>query len=220
MHGYTNGRQPSRIDDIPISSVYVDLEDVLADLTTAIFNHVDRAGLLSEPWPAGQSKEDRLGLTKAYLFNLVIRDSSEIWKKVKPCLWAKSLLTQIRSPIVIVTGGQWGVPAINDKLRWCERHLDGLVSDHVVIQTRQRLANKESLLIDDNPKNVDRFIAAGGHGLVFPRPWNADCDDRIVPSTHVLSRVMDQIRRRYLCAAVPESQARDMQYGQLIPELT
>jgi hypothetical protein len=34
------------------------------------------------------------------------------------------------------------------------------------------LAGDDTLLIDDHTPNVNNFKAAGGHGFLFPRPWN------------------------------------------------
>jgi hypothetical protein len=218
-HGYINGKAPRRIDDIPISWVFVDLEGVLANLATAIFEHLDRPSLIAEPWPAGATIEDRLGVTKKYMFDLLIRDSALIWKKVKPYPWARNLLTNLRAPRVIVTGGRWGIGAITDKWKWCERHVNGKFSDLVVIQHRHLLAGREALLIDDHAGHTERFKSCGGHSLLFPQPWNAVDDTSSEPDT-VLDGVMGQIRCRYLCAAVPETQARDTQYGQFASEFT
>jgi 5'(3')-deoxyribonucleotidase len=35
-------------------------------------------------------------------------------------------------------------------------------------------ADAHSLLIDDKDSNVEGFVAAGGYGLLVPRPWNKD----------------------------------------------
>ena len=34
------------------------------------------------------------------------------------------------------------------------------------------LAGPDTLLIDDKDENIVEFVAAGGHGILVPRPWN------------------------------------------------
>ena len=33
-------------------------------------------------------------------------------------------------------------------------------------------ARPDQLLIDDNDTNIDNFRDRGGHGILFPQPWN------------------------------------------------
>ena len=203
--------------NIPISWVYVDLEGVLADLNTAVIKHVGRDDLLADAWPAGVSLEQRLGLSPEKMFDLLVKDSKEIWKRVKPYAWAGQLLGSLRSPRVVVVGSRWGIPAVTDKQNWCARYLSGKVSDVVVIQNRFLLASGDSLLIDDNIKNAEKFVARGGHSVLWPTSWNTAEAQDVVPAGAVAVKVLDRIRKRYLCATVPETEARDYQYGQFTP---
>jgi 5'(3')-deoxyribonucleotidase len=34
------------------------------------------------------------------------------------------------------------------------------------------LAGSDTLLIDDKDQNIEEFVAAGGQGILVPRPWN------------------------------------------------
>lgn len=46
-------------------------------------------------------------------------------------------------------------------------------SVHFMIGDRKDLmARPRNILIDDRDKNCDKFFKAGGHYILFPRPWN------------------------------------------------
>lgn len=59
------------------------------------------------------------------------------------------------------------------KILWVERHLPKYKKRLIVTQAPKSLfAGPNTTLVDDNDKNIDEFIAAGGTGLLVPRPWN------------------------------------------------
>lgn len=58
------------------------------------------------------------------------------------------------------------------KRRWCAEHLPFVAPEHVIIATRhkhQAADARTGVLLDDLSKNVDRWTAAGGTGVLFPR---------------------------------------------------
>ena len=61
------------------------------------------------------------------------------------------------------------------KMMWINDNLPVYLG-RIIITTREvpksLLARPDALLIDDKDENVDEFIAAGGQGILVPRPWN------------------------------------------------
>ena len=59
------------------------------------------------------------------------------------------------------------------KVEWVNKHLS-LYHKQLIISTAPKslLAGPDTLLIDDKDQNIEEFRAAGGQGILVPRPWN------------------------------------------------
>jgi len=59
------------------------------------------------------------------------------------------------------------------KLLWVREHFPILEKRTIIMETPKSLfAGPDTLLIDDKDENIEEFVAAGGQGLLVPRPWN------------------------------------------------
>lgn len=59
------------------------------------------------------------------------------------------------------------------KILWVEKHLPQYAKRLITTQVAKSIfAGPDCLLIDDNDENIDKFVAAGGRGILVPRPWN------------------------------------------------
>lgn len=58
------------------------------------------------------------------------------------------------------------------KADWVQQHLPDLSTPPLYIAAKWLLARPSRVLIDDKDQNIDEFIAAGGIGVLVPRPWN------------------------------------------------
>ena len=61
------------------------------------------------------------------------------------------------------------------KIQWIEKNLPVFKRQFIILGSgvgKGLFVNPDALLIDDRDKNIDEFIAAGGRGLLVPRPWN------------------------------------------------
>lgn len=56
---------------------------------------------------------------------------------------------------------------------WIKKHLPQFERQFLLGAPKEVCANSNSILVDDNDKNIERFVQAGGHGVLVPRPWNA-----------------------------------------------
>lgn len=59
------------------------------------------------------------------------------------------------------------------KLWWIEDHMPWAY-DHTILSyaPKSLLAGPDTLLVDDKDENIAEFVAAGGRGILVPRPWN------------------------------------------------
>lgn len=78
------------------------------------------------------------------------------------------------------------------KFEWVEKNLPDFMHDKLVPCAYKDICSKsETLLIDDSPKNVQGFIAAGGDAIMMPRPFN-DLHDIEDSRGHVLSQLQSR----------------------------
>jgi len=87
--------------------------------------------------------------------------------------------------IYLVTQPMPNVESATGKWLWVKHNLPEYYSRMITTPTgvpKSLLARSDALLIDDKDENIDEFIAAGGRGLLVPRPWNRAhfCADRTV----------------------------------------
>lgn len=67
------------------------------------------------------------------------------------------------------------------KIDWLRQNLPMHVDCAVFAHQKHRVAGPTKILIDDHDANVQQFVAAGGHALLVPRPWNerrAECNEQ------------------------------------------
>jgi hypothetical protein len=63
------------------------------------------------------------------------------------------------------------------KLQWLSREYPDTMNDKRVLianghTAKAAVAGPGKILIDDKNENVDEWVAAGGYGILMPRPWN------------------------------------------------
>lgn len=62
------------------------------------------------------------------------------------------------------------------KLLWIKKHMPWAYNRTIISYApKSLLAGPNTLLIDDKDENIEEFVAAGGQGLLVPRPWNKLC---------------------------------------------
>jgi len=56
---------------------------------------------------------------------------------------------------------------------WIEKHIPQYKNQMIITRASKVLfAGPDRILIDDNDQNIHSFVAAGGQGILIPRPWN------------------------------------------------
>ena len=60
------------------------------------------------------------------------------------------------------------------KAQWVNRYIPVFNKRLIITQVPKSLfAGPDTLLIDDKDENITEFVAAGGRGILVPRPWNS-----------------------------------------------
>jgi 5'(3')-deoxyribonucleotidase len=67
----------------------------------------------------------------------------------------------------------WG--CFDGKIAWIKRNLPKAYHRKFLVgPAKSFCAGDDRVLIDDRDENITEFIAAGGNGLLVPRPWNSN----------------------------------------------
>lgn len=62
------------------------------------------------------------------------------------------------------------------KYSWIRREIPYLERKMIVTPIKFWVADKNTILVDDNPEKIHDFQLAGGHGCLVPRLWNPNRD--------------------------------------------
>ena len=147
-----------------VNRIYFDLDDVLADFTGGVR---DICGL--------EIRGDH-PVSDDVLFE-GIRVAGDFYKRVNPIADSVELFSDLRvmygDAVEILTAipkPSRGLQRIgDDKIEWIGRHIGRDVKVNIVYRREKVnfVRNRGSILIDDNPGNIEAWEAAGGTGLLF-----------------------------------------------------
>jgi 5'(3')-deoxyribonucleotidase len=75
---------------------------------------------------------------------------------------------------------------------WIKKNFPAYEHKSLVGACKEFCASPDTVLIDDNDKNIETFRKAGGLGITFPRPWNKTRD--LDPLVYVENRIRAMLR--------------------------
>lgn len=162
--------------------ILCDMDGVQCDFITAamaLFNVAyDR-----REWPLGQfDVAPLLGVDHATFWQQIADQGSTWWEYLDAYPWLAELLTLVRTydpEFCVAThpGKNLAGPlSAAGKLRWLSRETpDVVAADRYFLCGRKfQLANRNTVLIDDNEDVCRRFVHCGGFAILFPQPWNSN----------------------------------------------
>ena len=76
--------------------------------------------------------------------------------------------------ITILTAPMPNPGSWTGKYLWVEKNMPAKFLKNIIMSVvpKSLLAGPDTLLIDDKDENIAEFVAAGGCGILVPRPWN------------------------------------------------
>lgn len=163
-------------------AVLLDMDGVLVDFMTAAlkrFGH-DAAEVYSRPEAKGVWEiADLIGVTRNAFYSSF--NDREFWEHLPWMPEGKGLYESVLNgvsgtdaEVFLCTSPMRSPGCFAGKAAWVERELGSEVLSRLVIcGAKHKLANPDTLLIDDSERNVAAFKAYGGRTITVPRPWNA-----------------------------------------------
>lgn len=159
--------------------VYFDMDEVLADLDGGLFAHsghhqkeMDRSDFFDMYLPA-------YTLSGGFESQKVLRNAKKLVDNVLELCHNKEI-----NVAILTSAGKFFDPqseVVAQKKRWLEKNFPVLANKPFITVSsgadKAMLAHPKAFLIDDHDKNIAKFIAASGHGIVY----TPDVVDEVIP---------------------------------------
>lgn len=154
-------------------TIYLDMDGVVADFQARACELFARTDLLKR-WPAGLGVDQAIGVSRERFWEVADRKAPEFFAELKPLPWFDELYAELSEigPVVFCSRPTYNPDHVAQKLAWLQRRFGREFKSYSFLQDKSLLAKPGSILVDDEADNVSSFSAAGGHGLLFPQPWN------------------------------------------------
>lgn len=173
-----------------IKSIILDIDDTLNSLTLTIMGDVFGCSVGPydyDRFPTGVGYD----IIKAVNQMLELEGDEqwqlkEFWNTVPRNLWASAPLSKEcyyllsrsaqlvgKENVFLASTPTKDPDAHAGKIEWINAYMPSWMHRQYFITPRKwRLANSETLLIDDCDDNIDKFCKKQGQALIVPRPWN------------------------------------------------
>lgn len=154
--------------------ILLDMDGVLSDFTArALQVH----GL--PPDPSVFAKDHYAGLGKEEFWRKINISGTLFWHSLPKTKEADAIVSLAvayfgASNIGIATSPSFSTLSncLTGKTSWMYKEFPALAEKLIFVDHKELLASPYHLLIEDQNKNVDAFMRAGGDAVLVPRPWN------------------------------------------------
>lgn len=152
--------------------IFLDMDGVIADFTTAYLE------LVSSKLTHDDIKDWDIykytNQTELEFWMSINEAGEDFYTNIPLYPWSMSLIKELRSKddVVILTAVSELAPdAAVGKIKWLNKYVKPMIPI-IIDSEKYRYASLNTILIDDKPDNIKRFINNGGKALLFKQPWN------------------------------------------------
>jgi hypothetical protein len=143
--------------------IYVDMDGVLTDFKQAVTNLGVAEGLKKDA-----PKED-----KDAMYGAITDAGTNFWTNMYWCQGAKEMWDYLKqfNPTILSspgTEGKFKENAMSGKKSWVNNNIPG--TPLFLEEDKYQYADRDAILIDDMPKNIDAWISHGGIGILHEDP--------------------------------------------------
>ena len=150
--------------------VFLDMDGVLVDFRRGICEAFDRddpsdSWLFWENWEGISFEDVNAKCIGSFWLNLEwTHEGLNIFKAV---------FEKFIGDFYLLTTPMPNLGSASGKAVWVDKHIPIYNKRLITTQaSKSLLAGPDTLLIDDKDENIEEFVAAGGRGILVPRPWN------------------------------------------------
>jgi 5'(3')-deoxyribonucleotidase len=160
-------------------TVLLDMDGVLADFFTLAIERLNAHTGMNVSLDAyinaktGWELENAYGISGHAMWK-ILEGPGDFWTCIKPYYWAEFLVEFAHTigDVYIATSPRPNPVCVYQKLDWIERHLKFDLSKVIMGQHKHLMSRQDTILIDDSPKNIERFNQGEGRGILVPSNWN------------------------------------------------
>lgn len=162
-----------------ITQVLLDCDGVLADFLSTAIERLNRATGKTFTVDEYARTVHVHSMEKPYDISVsefwkIVEDPDDLWISLKPFPWAQKLLNYCEKmgDVTIATSPSRNPQCAAQKTQWLLENLN-LHNDRLMLGKRKELlARPNTVLIDDSPKNCEKFRSHGGEAIQVPSNWN------------------------------------------------
>jgi 5'(3')-deoxyribonucleotidase len=153
----------------------LDMDGVCCDWVTAGLKTVGKEELIGNWKPGVRDLEEMTGLSYDELWSKIDAEGSEWWRNLEPFPWFKELYNCLgeAGDVVFCTSPSWDSNSLKGKIEWMHDKFGRSFREYILTNHKYYVARHNTVLIDDNDKQCQNFIAHGGRAILFPQPWNS-----------------------------------------------
>lgn len=166
-------------------TIYLDMDGVLTNFVGAVAKLFNFNGEIHSEWRAllkknnvadAYSIEGILGITTKDLWSTIDSVGVNFWVQMDYYSWAFELHNMLETygDVIILSSPSMSMYSWSGKVNLIQAIFGYSFRNFILCpsQLKYKLANKDSILIDDSEKNIKKFKEAGGQAILFPQPWN------------------------------------------------
>jgi 5'(3')-deoxyribonucleotidase len=175
--------------------VFLDLDGVLVDFDGGmqrVHNRkIEHDGLGQRPYKI----ESVWGITEEEFWEPT--RTAAFWSELNWTADGREILTEIeeligKKNIAILTSPTLDPNCVAGKIQWVIDNIPEYRPRTFVGSRKEMLAHPGVVLIDDTDYKLDRFVKAGGQGILVPRPWNRNWSIEEAP-VYYISRLLNEM---------------------------
>ena len=174
-------------------TIFLDMDGVLCDFVSAAL--VANGSELKHDQITEWDMAKILGKSPADFWQAMNRDG--FWFDLAPYPGLALFFAAMRScgEVYFCTSPAKHYGCASDKIAWLRKHLGDEATDgrFFICKDKDMLARPGRILVDDYDSNIDKWNTAGGHGVLFPRPWNT-CGPLGMSHEQAQLYVMERVR--------------------------
>jgi 5'(3')-deoxyribonucleotidase len=161
--------------------ILVDMDEVLVDFVDAACRiHGRNVGDVLLSWPKDTwNMAQALGLSQGDFWHPIYIAGEKFWEQLQPKPWIKNLLREVKSLTDdwhIISSPTRHSECYSGKVKWLKEYFGSTFDQFALTPHKHIFAQENVVLIDDHDDNVEKFVEAGGMGILFPAKYNANSD--------------------------------------------
>jgi 5'(3')-deoxyribonucleotidase len=163
-------------------TILMDMDGVVSDFVGGVLQLFGHKPSEKSNWPVGERNLAKgcSGIIGGQVTGNEIWEhidaSEDFWYNLEPipegfALW--QMLDALTDRLYFCTSPSFDPTCLSGKLQWMQKYFGRQFRKYFIGADKHILATPDTVLIDDQEKNIEKFFEAGGNTILIPQPWNA-----------------------------------------------